>query len=174
MTARKGLPVEYREIRYTVRARIERNEWSVSIHPGDIEGARRVVTGPRERAELLARSMINRWYERAPRAQRGAVNLDNREARRIAANIAKQPELVRDRSVSRISRFALILLHNMSASTFSNIFPMACYATDPDPSCAKRAVILTQCAMAQLPKLSELQNCASTLSNCAATRLRLV
>jgi hypothetical protein len=100
MTARKGLPVEYREIRYTVRARIERNEWTVSIHPGGIEGARRVVTGPRERAELLARSMINRWYERAPRAQRGAVNLDNRGARRIAANIAKQPELVRDRSVS--------------------------------------------------------------------------
>jgi hypothetical protein len=87
MTARKGLPVEYREIRYTVRARIERNEWAVSIHPGGIEGARRVVTGPRERAELLARSMINRWYERAPRAQRGAVNLYNREARRIAANI---------------------------------------------------------------------------------------
>ena len=65
MTARKGLPVEYREIRYTVRARIERNEWTVSIHPGGIEGARRVVTGPRERAELLARSMIDRWYERA-------------------------------------------------------------------------------------------------------------
>ena len=81
MTARKGLPVEYREIRYTVRARIERNKWTVSIHPGGIEGARRVVTGPRERAELLARSMINRWYERAPRAQRGAVNLYNREAR---------------------------------------------------------------------------------------------
>ncbi len=95
MTARKGLPVEYREIRYTVRARIERNEWTVSIHPGGIEGARRVVTGrPRERAELLARSMINRWYERAPRAQRGAVNLYNREARRIAADIAKLPELV--------------------------------------------------------------------------------
>src|SRR6476660_6155788 len=61
MTARKGLPVEYREIRYTVRARIERNEWTVSIHPGGIEGARRVVTGPRERAELIARSMIDRW-----------------------------------------------------------------------------------------------------------------
>src|SRR5580693_6933517 len=67
MTARKGLPVEYRKIRYTVRARIERNEWTVSIHPGGLEGARRVVTGPRERAELLARYMIDRWYKCAPR-----------------------------------------------------------------------------------------------------------
>ena len=53
--------MEYREIRYTVRTRIERNEWTVSIHPADVEGARIVVTGPRERAELLARSMIDRW-----------------------------------------------------------------------------------------------------------------
>jgi hypothetical protein len=90
-TAHKGLPVEYRGIRYTVRARIERNEWAVSIHPAGIEGARRVVTGPRERAELLVRSMIDRWNERA---QRGAVNLYNRKARRIAANVAKLPELV--------------------------------------------------------------------------------
>ena len=57
----KDLQMEYKGIRYTVRARIERNEWTVSIHPAGIEGARRVVTGPRERAELLARSMIDRW-----------------------------------------------------------------------------------------------------------------
>jgi hypothetical protein len=63
----KGLTVEYRRIRYTVRAGIERNEWTVSIHPAGIEGERRVVTGPRERAELLARSMIDRWYKCAPR-----------------------------------------------------------------------------------------------------------
>jgi hypothetical protein len=74
-------PLEYRGIRYTVRARIERNEWAVSIHPAGIEGARRVVTGPRERAELLVRSMIDRWYERAPRAERGAVNLTGSPAR---------------------------------------------------------------------------------------------
>src|ERR1700692_2717806 len=78
-TARKGLPVEYKGIRYTVRTRIERNQWTVSIHPAGIEGARRVVTGPRERTDLLARSMIDRWYERAPRAQRGAVNSYNRK-----------------------------------------------------------------------------------------------
>jgi hypothetical protein len=51
--ARKGPPMENREIRYTVRTRIERNEWIVSIHPAGIEGARRVVTSPRERAELV-------------------------------------------------------------------------------------------------------------------------
>ena len=93
-TAHKGLPVEYGGIRYTVRARIERDEWAVSIHPAGIEGASRVVIGPRERAELLVRSMIDRWYAHAPRAQRGAVNLYNRKARRIAANVAKLQELV--------------------------------------------------------------------------------
>ena len=79
----KGLPVEYRDIRYTVRARIERDEWTVSIHPADIESPRRVVTG-REEAELLARSMIDRWHE-------------TRGARRISANIAKLPELLKQR-----------------------------------------------------------------------------
>jgi len=37
--------VEYRAIRYTVRARIERGEWTVSIHPADIE------------------IMIDKWYQ---------------------------------------------------------------------------------------------------------------
>jgi hypothetical protein len=76
--------MEYREIRYTVRARIERNEWTVSIHPAGIEGARRVVTGPRERAEPLARSMIDSWHKRmAGKAVR------SREARRVAAKHRK-------------------------------------------------------------------------------------
>jgi hypothetical protein len=82
--------MEYREIRYTVRTRIERNEWTVSIHPAGIEGARTVVTGPRERAELLARSMVDRWYERVPRSAA------RKKARRIAANITKLPELLRN------------------------------------------------------------------------------
>ena len=55
--------MEYRAIRYTVRARIERGEWTVSIHPADIESPRKVVTGTREDAELLARSMIDKWYQ---------------------------------------------------------------------------------------------------------------
>jgi hypothetical protein len=68
--------VEYRDIRYTVRARIQRDEWSVSIHPADIESPRRVVTG-REEAELLARSMIDRWHE-----TRGAERSENEPAQR--------------------------------------------------------------------------------------------
>ena len=87
--------MEYREIRYTVRARIERNEWTVSIHPADIESPRSVITGPRERAELVARSMIDRWHERAARNTVRSGELTNKEARRIAANIAKLPELRR-------------------------------------------------------------------------------
>jgi hypothetical protein len=55
--------VEYRGIRYTVRARIERDEWAVSIYPADIETPGRFVTGSREDAELVARSMIDRWYQ---------------------------------------------------------------------------------------------------------------
>jgi hypothetical protein len=47
--------VEYRGIRYTVRTRIERGEWTVSIYPADVESPRRVITGRREDAEMLAR-----------------------------------------------------------------------------------------------------------------------
>ena len=68
--------MEYRDIRYTVRARIQRDEWSVSIHPADIESPRKVVTG-REEAELLARSMIDRWHE-----TRGAERSESEPAQR--------------------------------------------------------------------------------------------
>ena len=68
LAARWGLPVEYRGIRYTVRARVERNEWTVSIHPAGIESPRKVVTGHRVRAELLARSMIDKWHERTAKS----------------------------------------------------------------------------------------------------------
>ena len=56
--------VEYRGIRYTIRARIEREQWSVAIHPTGVEMKGRVVTGPREEAELQARAMINSWLEK--------------------------------------------------------------------------------------------------------------
>ena len=38
--------MQYRGIRYTVRARIERNEWTVSIHPAGIEGAKESLLAP--------------------------------------------------------------------------------------------------------------------------------
>jgi hypothetical protein len=82
--------VEYRGIRYTVRARIERNEWVVSIYPRGIEGTRKVVAGSRERAELLVRSMIDKWYERAPRSA------TKDKARHIGTNNAKLPQLLRN------------------------------------------------------------------------------
>ena len=56
--------MEYRGIRYTVRARVERDQWIVAIHPGDVEMAGKVINGDRERAEMLAHSMINKWLDR--------------------------------------------------------------------------------------------------------------
>ena len=53
--------MEYRGIRYTIRAGIERDQWSVAIHPGDVESGGKVVTGGREQAEAVAHSMINNW-----------------------------------------------------------------------------------------------------------------
>jgi hypothetical protein len=55
--------VDYRGIRYTIRARIEREQWSVAIHPTGVEVKGRVVSGPREKAELQARAMINSWLK---------------------------------------------------------------------------------------------------------------
>jgi hypothetical protein len=56
--------VEYRGIRYTLRARIERGQWSVAIYPAGDEMKERVVFGSREEAELRARAMINDWLKR--------------------------------------------------------------------------------------------------------------
>ena len=57
--------MEYRGIRYTIRARIEREEWYVAIHPEGIERHGKVVIGSREKAELRARSMINAWLNKS-------------------------------------------------------------------------------------------------------------
>jgi hypothetical protein len=84
--------MEYRKIRYTVRTRIERNEWTLSIHPAGIEGATRVVTGPRVRAESLARSMIDRWHERTA-AKRGG-----RKEARARMRRAETLSLIGDRT----------------------------------------------------------------------------
>jgi len=59
--ASKLTAMEYRGIRYTIRARIEREQWSVAIHPAGVEKPAKVMTGPREKAELQAHSLINKW-----------------------------------------------------------------------------------------------------------------
>jgi hypothetical protein len=51
-------------MRYTVRARIEREQWSVTIHPAGVELASKIINGQRDSAELRAHSMINKWLEK--------------------------------------------------------------------------------------------------------------
>ena len=50
--------MEYRGIRYTIRTRIERDEWYVAIHPEGIECRGKVVVGSRKDAELEAHDII--------------------------------------------------------------------------------------------------------------------
>ena len=55
--------MEYRGIRYTIRARIVREQWSVAIHPAGVEMKGRVVFGSRSDAERQARALINDWLK---------------------------------------------------------------------------------------------------------------
>ena len=56
--------MEYRGIRYIIRARIEREQWYVAIYPAGVEMKGRVVFGSREEAELQARALIDSWLKR--------------------------------------------------------------------------------------------------------------
>jgi len=51
--------MEHPSVRYTIRAGIERDLWSVAIHPGGIESRANRVYGPRKDAEFEAHSMID-------------------------------------------------------------------------------------------------------------------
>jgi hypothetical protein len=62
--------MEHQGVRYTIRAGIERDLWSVAIHPDGTESRARLIYGTREDAESEARSMINRWTERKPITRR--------------------------------------------------------------------------------------------------------
>lgn len=55
--------MDYRGIRYTIRAGIERGQWSVVIYPQGVETTGIKVLGGREYAEFHARRMITRWLE---------------------------------------------------------------------------------------------------------------
>jgi hypothetical protein len=63
--------MQYRGIRYTIRTRIERDEWYVAIHPGGIELQGKVVVGSRKDAELEAHHMIGYWLHRRTREANG-------------------------------------------------------------------------------------------------------
>jgi hypothetical protein len=59
-----GFAMDYRGVRYTIRAGIEPNLWSISIYPGGIESRPNRIYGPRKDAEFQAHSMINEWLQR--------------------------------------------------------------------------------------------------------------
>ena len=55
--------MEYRGIRYTIRAGIERGQWFVVIHPEGAEMSANKIFGAREDAEVHAHRMINKWFD---------------------------------------------------------------------------------------------------------------
>ena len=52
--------MEYRRIRYTIRAGIERGHWFVAIHPEEIEVLANKFLGTRAEAESHAHRMIGK------------------------------------------------------------------------------------------------------------------
>jgi hypothetical protein len=52
--------MEYRGVRYTIRAGIERDSWSVAIYPDGVESSAHRLYGTRANAEYRVRSVINR------------------------------------------------------------------------------------------------------------------
>jgi hypothetical protein len=53
--------MDYKGIRYTIRTCIERQKWSIGIHPRDAEAIEKIVKGTRLEAERRAFSMIDTW-----------------------------------------------------------------------------------------------------------------
>jgi hypothetical protein len=53
--------MDYKGIRYTVRTCIERQKWSVAIHPRSAQAIEKMVKGTRLEAERHAFSMIDTW-----------------------------------------------------------------------------------------------------------------
>ena len=56
--------MEYRGIRYTIHAGIERGQYRVAIYPGEVEVPANTIFLSREDAEAYARRMINRRLRR--------------------------------------------------------------------------------------------------------------
>jgi len=55
--------MDYRGIRYTIRAGIERGQWFVVIHPEGVEVSSNKIFGSREDAEVHAHRMIDKWLD---------------------------------------------------------------------------------------------------------------
>ena len=53
--------MEYRGIRYTLRLGIERQKWSIGIHPLNAEPVEKAFKGTRLKAEQHAQSMIDTY-----------------------------------------------------------------------------------------------------------------
>ena len=66
--------MEYKGIRYTVRATLEREQWHVAIYPDGVETDGRVFSGTRKQAELQARFLITRWLAKRPAKPRQNSN----------------------------------------------------------------------------------------------------
>jgi hypothetical protein len=56
--------MDYRGVRYTIRAGIEPNLWSISIYPDGVESRANRAYGSRKDAEFQAHSMIDGWLQR--------------------------------------------------------------------------------------------------------------
>ena len=63
--------MEYRGIRYTIRAGIERGQWSVVIYPQGVETTGVKVFGTREFAERHARGLIKKCLQ--PKSQQASL-----------------------------------------------------------------------------------------------------
>jgi hypothetical protein len=59
------LRMDYKGIRYTIRARIVRNAWRVTVYPEGVEPIERGFKGSRPKAEKLAQAMIGEWLRTA-------------------------------------------------------------------------------------------------------------
>jgi hypothetical protein len=79
--------MEYRGIRYTLRAGIERGQWSVVIYPQGVETTGTKIFGTREDAELRARRMIKGLLQ--PKSQQRA-ELPARSEHRPESSTLKQ------------------------------------------------------------------------------------
>jgi len=55
--------MEYRGIRYTLRAGVKRGVWVIGIRPESGEGVERAYNGSRGAAEIMAHLMIDKWLK---------------------------------------------------------------------------------------------------------------